>query len=235
MEILIVEDDVSFALDLQIFFEKQNPCKLTVANTFKQAGEYMLKDKWELMILDLTLDGVESGFLLAKQARDLRVPFIVITAHKDLDKMEKIKDFRPLGYFTKPLDKLALEYLLFKNFSDEFKPATNTLKKPEAFILKIKSKWETIHFTDAIYLEVKGNYVEIHQKDRTITYRSSLKNLISQIDDSYFIRVHRNYFVNKQNIKGYDLHQKLIDLGQNVKLPVSRNYRRNLKGILYQI
>lgn len=235
MEILIVEDDVSFALELQIFFEKHNPCKLTVANSFRQGSEYLQSNKWELVMLDLTLEGVETGDVLAKQAHDLKIPFIVVTAHKELEKLEKIKKLKPLGYFTKPLDKLSLEYLLFNNFSADHRGPLENHQKQDSFLIKIKSKWETVHFNDALYFQVKGNYVEIHMKDRIITYRSSLASLINQINGSQFIRLHRNYFVNKKYITGYDLHKKLIDLGDTIKLPVSRNYRRNLKGVLNQV
>ena len=167
-------------------------------------------------------------------AHDLKIPFIVVTAHKELEKLEKIKELKPLGYFTKPLDKLSLEYLLFNNFSADHRVPMENHQKPDSFLIKIKSKWETVHFTNTMYFQVKGNYVEIHQRDRIITYRSSLASLINQINGSQFIRLHRNYFVNKQYITGYDLHKKLIDLGDEIKLPVSRNYRRNLKGVLNQ-
>jgi two-component system LytT family response regulator len=90
---------------------------------------------------------------------------------------------------------------------------------------------------DIDWVDAAGDYMCIHVKGETMIMRSTLKNLMSKLDDDKFVRIHRSTLVNLTRIekatplqKGeYTLH---LDCGATLK--VSRNYRQAIKAFLQQ-
>ena len=155
----------------------------------------------------------------------------------ELLKSQKIK---PQVILTTAFSEFALEgfelevvdYLL-KPFSFErFVKAINRLtpniqnppSSPAPLFVKTKGAIEKIAVDTILYLEAKGDFIQVHQAHRRVLANISLQDVQTKLASS-FIRCHRSYIVNIQAI------QKII--GNTIKLesaeiPIGRTYRQQL-------
>lgn len=229
---MIIDDDVSFTLELNMLFDKYDFCSVEVANTYNDGISMLRKIKWDLALIDISIEHADTGFILSKYAHENNIPFIVMTSYKEQAKLDMVKDCVPLAFFTKPIDRLSLDYVLFsKLIKPQEKETLPASAFPNKLFIKNKSIIDVVDFQDIEVLEVEGNYVIVHSTQKKIVYRSSLKTLIANLQGNVFIRIHRNFLVNKFFIKNYDIENKLLTLINDKQYKVSRNYRRNLKGI----
>ncbi len=85
------------------------------------------------------------------------------------------------------------------------------------------------------WIEAAGDYMCIHTGQETHVIRSTLKKLVSQLDPSIFIRIHKSTLVNVRLIKSLKPLRNsecIIDLGNHISLKVSRNFSSNIKKIV---
>ena len=103
--------------------------------------------------------------------------------------------------------------------------------------LAIKSHDGTVlvEIADIDWVDAAGDYMCIHVKGETHILRSTLKNLMHRLDPDKFKRVHRSTVVNLDRIVKVAPLKKgeyLLDLGNDERLKVSRNYRDAIKAFL---
>ncbi|MEP5765170.1 MAG: response regulator transcription factor [Halieaceae bacterium] len=92
-----------------------------------------------------------------------------------------------------------------------------------------------VDIDDIDWVDAAGDYMCIHVKGQTLIMRSTLKNLMSRLDEDKFKRIHRSTVVNLDRIiKATPLNkgEYLLDLDCDEQLKVSRNYRQAIKIFL---
>lgn len=62
--------------------------------------------------------------------------------------------------------------------------------------IKADKKIYKIDLAELLYAEAMGDYLKLHCTDRIITAHSTMKQMIEQLPEEQFIRVHRSYLVN---------------------------------------
>ena len=85
------------------------------------------------------------------------------------------------------------------------------------------------------WIDAAGDYVCIHSKGETHVKRSTLKEILDELDSQVFKRVHRSTIVNMSFIKKVLPHTKgefFLLLGEFDKIKVSRNYKDVVKKFL---
>jgi two-component system LytT family response regulator len=103
--------------------------------------------------------------------------------------------------------------------------------------LAIKSDDETVlvELDDIDWVDAAGDYMCLHVKGETLILRSTLKALMRRLDAEKFRQVHRSTIVNLDKIVKVAPLKKgeyLLDLGNDERLKVSRNYREVIRGFL---
>lgn len=88
---------------------------------------------------------------------------------------------------------------------------------------------------DIAWVDAAGDYMCVHTQDETHVMRCTMKQLLSELDDNMFKRVHRSTIVNLNFIKQVIPHTKgeyflKMDNGERIK--VSRNNRGEIKSFL---
>jgi len=90
--------------------------------------------------------------------------------------------------------------------------------------------------SDIEWLESSGNYVNLHIKGRIYPTRTTMSNLINQISDKGFCRIHRSYGVNLDSIDSItplSSGDSEIKLNSGQLLNLSRRYKDELKSRLH--
>ena len=88
---------------------------------------------------------------------------------------------------------------------------------------------------DVQYLEAADDYVKIHTKDGYFLKNKTMNHFEQVLDGQQFVRSHRSYIVNVQQITRIDPYEKdshVAVLRSGVKVPVSRNGYGKLKEVL---
>lgn len=98
-------------------------------------------------------------------------------------------------------------------------------EKVQAQHLLLKSKAK-VYLDDLYFVKADGNYVEFHSVEKKTLEREKLKEILEKLPPN-FIRVHRSYLVNKNQIASYNSSTVFLKSGQEI--PLSRTYRSNLK------
>jgi len=102
--ILIVEDD----LDTQVLYEKTIGRKYGIAKavSVNEAKQFLTKDKCDLVLLDLSLEGSEDGLDLTRYIRQSKklksIPVIAVTAHAFTQDMNNCLSAGCNEYVPKP-------------------------------------------------------------------------------------------------------------------------------------
>lgn len=89
--------------------------------------------------------------------------------------------------------------------------------------------------TDIRWIDAAGDYMCVHTNHETHVIRITMKKLTEQLDSRLFQRVHKSTLVNINFIKGIQPlknSESILDLGDDIKLKVSRNYSEAVHTIL---
>jgi CheY-like chemotaxis protein len=119
-KIMIVEDEVITAMSLQHLLEHWGYEMCEQVSSGREAIEKAGREKPDIVLIDINLNGEISGIEAARQIRSLFcVPIIFITGYSDKETIKEAKHAEPAGYFVKPLDfkklKLTIDSVVHKD------------------------------------------------------------------------------------------------------------------------
>jgi len=103
-------------------------------------------------------------------------------------------------------------------------------------LLSIKqgTKYRMIRYDDIIYFIANANGVTIVTNEGDIDLTSSLKSIMRGLDQSQFIRIHRNYMVNISKITLYEAAQSIVYIN-DVELPTGRVYKAQVSKVFKKL
>lgn len=234
LKIGIVEDELVIARTILSTLDELGYLHCGPAINYTEAMELLDNNKPDLLLLDIQLSGKKDGIDVAQKVNELyQIPFIFLTANSDAETIDRAKKVKPHAYIVKPFGKeelFAAIEIAFSNFT-----GNHSGKKPEEFasyhtkdfmFVKDGYVFRKIFFNDILYLESDANYVAIHlQSQKKVTIRSTLNDLVEQINQKNFFRVHRSYSVNINKIE--DIFPTEISI-KGAKVPIGKSYREEL-------
>lgn len=112
---------------------------------------------------------------------------------------------------------------------------TNETPASGKIVVKDRDEIHILPQHEIEWIDAAGDYVCIHSKGETHVKRTTLKEILDELDDSIFKRVHRSTIVNMNYIKKVLPHTKgefFLLLGEFDKIKVSRNYKEVVKDFL---
>lgn len=118
---MIVEDELVTAMGIGSLITDMNYETLKIVNSGEDAIKQVEIDNPDLLLMDITLDGKMDGIDTAAEILKNRdIPIIFITAHEDIETLQKAKNVDPSSYIIKPIQTVndlrpAIE-LAFHNF-----------------------------------------------------------------------------------------------------------------------
>jgi DNA-binding NtrC family response regulator len=158
-KILIVEDEFIIANDLQMMLERAGYNVCGIAPSVVKALELITSNQPDWVLLDIYLNGAQSGIDLAGQLTEMGIPFIYISANTSQDILEAAKATLPYGFLVKPFREKDLTVMLdiaqyrHKNnikYNKEEEQTfqqqiENILQKQESLFEKLKQLGKPLH------------------------------------------------------------------------------------------
>ncbi|EOT27267.1 hypothetical protein C805_01375 [Eubacterium sp. 14-2] len=192
-------------LDMQLTLDTGDPYMLLEkVRTSQNTGIYFL---------DIDLNSNMNGMKLAQQIRlyDPRGFIIFITAHSELSYMTFQYRVEAMDFVLKdnPAEvKVKLRECLL-NAMERHTLQTN--KTHKVYTLEAGGRKISVDYDDILFFETSSNIhkVILHAKDRQIEFPGTLKELTGALD-SNFVRCHRAFIRNKNNIKEVDTKNRII-------------------------
>lgn len=101
-KILIVEDELIVAKDLEAMLQDAGYEVVGIARTVKDALEIIDRTNVQLVLLDIYLEGSQTGIDLAFRLNERNIAFVYLSANSNQSALEAAERTRPYGFMVKP-------------------------------------------------------------------------------------------------------------------------------------
>jgi len=217
----------------------------------------------DLIFLDIQMPGMNGFDVIQKLQADV-VPLVVFTTAYEQYALDAF-EVHAVDYILKPLDvehiRRAVDRALARFGREEEKGqktriigaiddinSRDTQVTQQAvsqqgdkhnierkIVIKDRDVITLLKQHDIEWVDAAGDYVCLHADGVTHIKRSTLKDLLAELDENIFKRVHRSTIVNLNRIEKVIPHSKgefFLQLSEFERIKVSRNYREVIKNFL---
>ena len=257
----IIVDDEPLALKLlrTVLSEIADIEIVAECSNGKQAVEAATELEPELIFLDIQMPGM-NGFDVIKSLQTDIMPMVVFVTAFHQYAVDAF-DLHAVDYVLKPLDSEriarsvdraidrlkndvdrsfkspligAIEEISERASKEKTDETVNNLPDgmKRKLLVRDSGVVKVIPFDDIDWVDAAGDYMCVHAVGETHVIRSTLRDLMTKLDDNLFVRIHRSTIVNIERVVSVTPLQKggsLLHLTQGESLKVSRNYRDSIR------
>lgn len=193
------------------------------------AIKYLNQNEVDLIFLDIHMPDF-TGFDFIQTLK--KAPkIILITSDKkfalEAFQYECIVDYlvKPItkDRFQKAIQKASVVQVLPPNATKEL--AATAEGNSNEFYINIDKRLIKIEFNSVLFVEAKGDYIQIKTEGKNYTVHSTLKKIEEKLPKDIFIKVHRSYIINGNKI--IDIQDNTVLIAKDV-IPISRSNRPEL-------
>ncbi|MBV6646218.1 MAG: response regulator [Cyclobacteriaceae bacterium] len=231
--VLIVEDNPITSQDLKEILTQSDMEVTGVARSTSEALSIFQANPPDVALVDIKLQGDSDGIEFVHLVHEEhQVPVVYLTANSDRETVERAFGTNPASFLTKPFDDqdviLAIELAFKTHFSRAVSFRTQRDALPFVF-LKSGNRFEKVELSTILYVEADGSYCKVVAGDKMYTLTGNLTHFSDKIDNVVFLRVHRSYIVNIENVTGVDSNYVFVG---DKPIPVGRSYKPDVGKLL---
>jgi two-component system LytT family response regulator len=188
----------------------------------------------DLLFLDIEMP-VINGFELLNKILHLNFSVVFITAYNQY--ALKAFRFNALDYLVKPVDTSDLIEAVAKA-EKKVKPTATQLSLLQRqmrgeIATKIAIPGQNgvsfIELNEIVFVEASNNYSKIILTDKRIfTISKTLRDVQDVLEESHFLRVHRQYIINLNHVKQFNRNESILTMDNGEHLPIARNQKEKL-------
>lgn len=229
---LIVDDEPLAIEAIQIHIEKLDSLKLVASCTDAiQAFDIIRSHPIDLMFLDIQMPEM-TGLEFLKSIKN---PPKVIFTTAFREYAIQAFDLDVVDYLLKPISFDRFMQAVNKYF--ETTPRDLLVNKSgepgheEYFYIKSDKKNVKVRYDEILYIESIKDYVKIICKSRTVISKIMISELINQLPEQSFIRIHRSYIIYIPNVDAFS--SISVEVGGK-EIPIGRYYKNETLKSLKQ-
>ena len=208
-----------------------------------QGVKAIQQHKPDLVFLDIQMPKI-NGFEMLELIDD--PPAIIFTTAFD-EYAIRAFETHAVDYLLKPFSRerfaKAVDKWLSVKDTSKLKEATDSLlestahspSQTERIVVKTSGRIKIIPLHEIQYLEAADDYVKIFTAEGNYLKKKTMNYFEQVLDPKLFVRTHRSYIVNVQQITRIDAYEKenqMAILTTGAKVPVSKNGYMKLKSML---
>ncbi len=237
IKVLLAEDDPIYIRGMKAYLKNLGYELAAHTTRAEEVLNLVAATGPDLVILDIQLDGQQTGIETAKMLNQLRpLPIIFITALRDDAVFKQAMDTNPYAYLCKPFDqenlKSAIELAVHKFYQFHVGAFGEFLRKQEAgassenlLFLRTGGQLTKISIAEICCIEVQDKEVLVHLENETLQVRHALKDFKNQLPEKQFFQIHRSFIINLSKIKQIDPTAQQVTIGNKI-IPISKNFRK---------
>ena len=238
IKILIVEDNVIIADDMQSMLEEIGYEIVDNVIVYEQAVEVLKNNEVDLVLIDIILASDKTGIDLGQHIREnYNIPFIFVTSNSDRATVENAKTVKPNGYLVKPFEQQDLYTsieIALSNFDYSSDASGSPVAAPsgesvmgnsvlkDSIFVKKQHLYYRIQFDDICFIKADNVYLEVNTADKKFLVRSPLKDYLEKLPKNKFYRAHKSYIVNVDHIDAINSKDIMIN---NTLIPISKDFK----------
>ena len=190
--------------------------------------------KPELLFLDIEMP-LMNGFDLIERLLPLKFGVVFVTAYNEF--AIKAFKFNALDYLVKPVSPDDLKDVIARVEKQKTLETEQINILQQQFrkgrITKIAIPSQTgvgfIELKDIVFIEASNNYSNLILSDgRKLLISKTLKDIQGVMEEQHFLRIHRQYIINLNEVKHFNRNDNLLTMVTNDVLPVSRFQKEKL-------
>ena len=240
MKILIVDDEPLARERLQRHIsEIDNNYEIIEAENGLTALQQSEKHAPDIVLLDIRMPGMDGIETASKLSEFETPPAIIFTTAYDEYALDAF-DAHAIAYLLKPIRKEKLENILksakkLNRVQLQSIQKNNSESQEQHLSVRIHSGVRKIELKDIYYFQAEQKYVTVKYQGGEVLIEESLKSLEARFND-YFIRIHRNALISKQQLTAIRKDQQgryLTELKDiDDKIEVSRRHVAEVRKFL---
>lgn len=228
----IAIDDEPLALKQMCAYIEKTPF-LELSGSFENAFdalEFIKTEEVDVMFVDINMPDLNGMDFVKSIENPPRVVFT--TAYSEY----AVEGFKvdALDYLLKPIaytDFLKAANKAQSVFNNESKISAEVKTEDKFLMIKSEHKIIRVNLEEIKYIEGMREYVRIHlSNQKPIMSLMSMKKLEEALPKDTFMRVHRSYIVNLNQITVIERNRIIFD--KEVYIPVSEQYKSNFQEYL---
>jgi len=194
----------------------------------------------DLIFLDIQMPKI-NGFELLELID--QPPAVIFTTAFD-EYAIKAFEAHAIDYLLKPFSQERFDKAIQKwkdtgsskkNTDELLETASQSPAQSERIVVKNGSKIKIIPIQEVFYLEAADDYVKVHTREGSFLKNKTMNHFEKTLDPNQFVRSHRSYIVNIQQITRIDPYEKenhVAILRSGGKVPVSKTGYMKLRTVL---
>lgn len=228
LNFVLCDDNLSFLNNLEktlnkLIIKNDFNAKIGFKSTkISEILDYMKENKTDVLFLDIQLKSDVTGIDLAEKIRasNKNIYFIFTTGHLEYAFLAfQVKAF---DYLPKPITSERLEKTLFRLFDDVDFSSSN--------FISLNSK-TYINENDIYYIKRDGMKLVFKTNKNTYETYSSF-NKLSQKLPSNFVRCHKSYIANVNNISHIETNTNTLFFNEVAKCYIGPKYKENFMEVI---
>ncbi len=223
MQCIIIDDDKVSRLVIEKYIKKTDFLELTETfdNAVDAANFFNSKNKTDLIFLDIEMPGM-SGVEFLEILDNL--PQIIVVSAKEKYALQAI-EYDVTDYLLKPVSYSRFLKAVTKS-KTKFEEENEKINSEGIFIKSSSSSFIRMFYDDVLFIEAMENYVLIQTVAKKHTIHFTMKALLDKLPSDKFVRVHRSFIINKDNIERIDNNMIFMQsLEKNKSIPLSKSYK----------
>jgi DNA-binding LytR/AlgR family response regulator len=197
-KILIIEDDMLIATDLQEKIERAGHQVTAIARTSQQAVDALLTQLPDAALVDIRLEGsTADGITTVQELLTYHLmPIIYLTGQYEYDVIQRAKLTRPAAYLLKPYNVREL-LIQIELACTNYKKESRKPELPNVYLPSSKG-YEQLNRKDVLYMEAAGAYVKVFLINETQPklYSMNLGHIAQYFLSGDFYRPSRSLMIN---------------------------------------
>ena len=224
MKAAICDDNKNLLYDLNEKLKRVDSRKIQTtlfASGDEIAGIYKTgKAQFDVVFLDIEMEGMD-GIETANIIREIDKHVLIVFVTNHTKYMQRSFECLPFRFLVKPIKTEMLE----KTYREI---CIKLADRPGTFVFTENKQHIRIFCEDILFFESRGHWIVLHKRDgSTHKIRKNMKELMENVDESCFCRVHRAFVVNLHFV--YLIGNTELALhGYDGPLPIGRTYKKAL-------
>ena len=240
LKVLIVEDNLSFALELEMQIEEIGYQVIGRVDNSAEALEIILGEEPDIVLMDIDIKGKLTGLEIGEKIKHLNIPILFITSFGDEEHYKAAQQSNTIGYLVKPIEKYSLRtalQLAFNNVhnirptKEKVAPNGHFLSNDYLFFKK-KGVFYKVPIQSIAYIHSNNNYCEtITDENETFLSRVAISEMETLLPTEGFMRTHRQYLVKLDKIDSINFQDSTVKV-MGVEIPISRGKRKEIADMI---
>ena len=234
---IIVDDEQPICDEIEYLLKDE--ANITVAGKFttgQEALSYIKTHGCDLAFLDIKMPGL-SGLEVAQKLFSLRCPPLIIFITAYADHALEAFETPAVGYITKPVTAPKISKALEKVRFLRDRPIPPPVRLANKLCVMSSGKIIPLSIQDIVFVYVKDKDVFVRTKSAEFHTALTLQEIERLLQERNFLRIHRQYIVNVDNILEiipwfHGSYLLRMDDCHKEEVPVSRGKIKILKEVM---